>query len=179
MNVNDTSSITQYSGPIRGSKSYFFECLFQEVVEVPKPAEFVNKAVVDLSGISRDTTRYTDRPVLFTISISDYSLKHSVTFLETDRELLAINAPEITQGETRYMTLIPNDQGIGLFGSNAIVLESLPPRATFTLGFVNPLNPDDTNLYNPNVGGTLGGIAFADQQLKYAVIRFRVQAQFL
>lgn len=174
MQINDTSSITQYSAAIRGSKSFFFELLFQL-----DGANFVNQATIDLTNISRDSSRYTDRPVLYTISISDYILKHDATFTEQERELLAINSPEITQGSTRYLTLIPNDQGIGLFGSNAIVLESLPPRATFTLGFVNPLNPSDVTIYNPNVAATVGGINFADQKLEYAVIRFRVQAQFL
>lgn len=174
MQVNDTNSITQYSAGIRGSKSHFFECLFSEV-----GGNFINTEIVDLTNISRDTSRYTDRPVLYTISISDYILKHKETFTEASRELLAINSPEITQGSTRYLTLIPNDQGIGLFGSNAIVLETLPPRANFTIGFINPLNRDDTTLYDPNTADTVGGIALADQQLQYAVIRFRIQAQFL
>jgi hypothetical protein len=184
MNVNEGSSITQYSGPIRGSKSYFFECLFQLQINIPQPVFFQNSANIDFTSIIKDTSRYTDRPLLFTISISDYILKHDTSFTDpADRELLAINSPEITQGETRYLTLIPNDQGIGLFGSNAIVLEKLPPRATFTLGFVDPLNPSDTTLYNPNVQRDFTGggntLTFPSQGLEYAVIRFRVQAQFL
>ncbi len=175
MNINDSNSITQYSGPIRGSKSYLFETLFKQGATA-----FENFATINFTGLLRDISRFTDRPVLLTLSVSDYLIKHTSAFVEADRQALAINSPELTSGSSRYLTLLPNDQGVGLFGSNAIVLETLPPQATFYLGMVNPVDPSDTTIHPPNTSITFPPLsAFNSQELVYAIVRFRVQAQFL
>lgn len=176
--VQQLDSATKYSAAIRSARSYSFEVLFQ----IDGNGDFENTSSVDLTNVIRQISRGQDQPVMTSFSVSDYSLKHAPGFVEADRQTLAIGAPEIERGSARYLTLVPNDTAVALFGSNAVTLESLPPKVTFTLGFLNPISTSDYVLANPNTPtnyGTTGQIAMASQQLEYAVFRFRMQTQFL
>ena len=81
------------------------------------------------------------------------------------------------------MTLIGSDSGIGLFGSNSIVLQNLPDYALIELGFINPLEAIDKTIYNPNkdLPKTAGGITILQksQAIKYSLFRFQVCKLFI
>lgn len=173
-----SSSITQ---SIRSSKTYFFEVLF---VQDSTGNDFaINPVIVNLTNITRDTKTSTSRPVLYTISLSDYVIDHDEAWNQTDRELVVLACNEITQGKTRFMTLVGSDSGIGLFGSNAIVLQSLPDFIRVQIGFVDVLNATDTTIYNCNsdkvcnAGGVT--ITLKSQKIKYGMFRFSVQCNYL
>lgn len=167
---------------IRGSKTYFFEVLF--VQDGAGTGFAINPVVVNLTNITRDTKTSTCRPVLYTISLSDYVIDHQAGWNQEDRELIVLGCNEITQGKTRFMTLIGSDSGIGLFGSNAIVLQTLPDFIRVQLGFINILDASDPVIYNcnsdcplPPVGTPF--ITLKAQKIKYCLCRYAVNCQYL
>lgn len=178
-----TQDITQNpaSTTLRSSKTYFFEVLF-----VKLGTTFIyNPVPVNLTSITRDTKSSTNRPVLYTISLSDYVMDHDNDWDEKDRELIVLGCNEITQGKTRFMSMIGSDSGIGLFGSNAIVLQSLPDIVRIQLGFINILDASDPVIYNCNsdkdftADGGVMNITLKSQKLKYCMFRFAVSANYL
>lgn len=177
----DNSVANPITTSIRSSKTYFFECLF--IKNAAGTGFAVNPVIVNLTNITRDTKTSTCRPVLYTISLSDYVLDHDETFDDKNRELIVLACNEITQGKTRFMTIIGSDSGIGLFGSNAIVLQSLPDFIRIQLGFVNLIDASDPNVYNCNQDQTFsaGGIdiTLKNQMMKYGLFRFAVSVSYL
>lgn len=168
---------------IRSSKTYFFEVLF--VRNAAGNGIYYNPVNVNLSGINSDTKSSTNRPVLYTISLSDFVIEHEDAWDEKDRCLIVLASEQLTQGKTRYMTLLGSDSGIGLFGSNSIVLQNLPDYAMIQIGFINPLDATDKTIYNPNANlvttdntGTIT-ITQKSQAIKYCLFRFAVQCQYL
>jgi len=168
---------------LRSSKTYFFEVLF--VRNAGGDGLYYNPVNVNLSGINADTKSSTNRPVLYTISLSDFVIEHEDAWDEKDRCLLVLASEQITQGKTRYMTLLGSDSGIGLFGSNSIVLQNLPDYALIQIGFINPLDATDKTIYNPNADltttdstGTIT-ITQKSQGIKYCLFRFQISVNYL
>lgn len=168
---------------IRSSKTYFFEVLFVQNSTGTDFSDVCKPVRVDLSKINADTKSSTNRPVLYTISLSDFVIEHQDGWAETDRCLIVLASDQLTQGKTRYMTLLGSDSGIGLFGSNSIVLQNLPDYALIELGFIDPLNAQDKTIYNPNTNlvTTGGGISITQksQAIKYCLFRFQVSVNYL
>jgi len=171
---------------IRGSNTYFFEVLYNGSFQTPLPYPgpiIPQPARIDLSNIINDTQSATDRPVLYNISLSDYVIEHEEGWDQNERELLVLSSNEITQGKTRFMTLLGSDSGIGLFGSNNIVLQFLPSIASIKFGFIDVLNARDNNVYDPNTAITFtNGLisqTFSSQQIKYALFRFQITCNYL
>ena len=171
---------------IRSSRTYFFEVLF--VRNAAGDGLYYNPVNVNLSNINSDTKSSTNRPVLYTISLSDFVIEHEDDWTknhEEDRCLVVLASEQLTQGKTRYMTLLGSDSGIGLFGSNSIVLQNLPDYAMIQIGFVNVLDATDKNIYDPNKDFTTtdstGTITITQksQAIKYALFRFAITIQYL
>ena len=170
---------------IRSSKTYFFEVLFVQNAAGDDFVESCKPVRVDLSKITSDTKSSTNRPVLYTISLSDFVIEHQTAWPQDDRALIVLASDQLTQGKTRYMTLIGSDSGIGLFGSNSIVLQNLPDYALISLGFIDPLNATDKTIYNPNkelktydTSGTIE-IIQKTQAIKYCLFRFQISVNYL
>lgn len=168
---------------IRSSKTYFFEVLFVQNAGGDDFSDVCKPVRVDLTKINADTKSSTNRPVLYTISLSDFVIEHQNNWNQDDRCLIVLASEQLTQGKTRYMTLIGSDSGIGLFGSNSIVLQNLPDFALIELGFINPLEATDKTIYNPNqdLPKTAGGITITQksQAIKYSLFRFQVSVNYL
>lgn len=171
---------------IRSSRTFFFEVLF--VRNAAGDGLYYNPVGVNLSNINADTKSSTNRPVLYTISLSDFVIEHEDDWTknhEEDRCLIVLASEQLTQGKTRYMTLIGSDSGIGLFGSNSIVLQNLPDFAQIKLGFVNVMDASDKDIYNPNEDFTRSDptetitITQKSQAIKYALFRFQVSCNYL
>lgn len=155
-----------------------------------------NQITVNLSAIKAQTQSSTNRPVLFNISLSDYVIEHEDNteipptppdgFQETDREVIVLQSSELTQGRSRYMTVLGSDAGIGLFGSNSIVLQELPDQANIKIGFINPFDVSDNQIYDPNTKiafeinpAPLRKVTFKKQWIKYALLRFNISVNYL
>lgn len=171
---------------IRSSRTFFFEVLF--VRNAAGDGLFYNPVNVNLSNINADTKSSTNRPVLYTISLSDFVIEHEDDWTknhEEERCLIVLASEQLTQGKTRYMTLLGSDSGIGLFGSNSIVLQNLPDYAQIQIGFINPLDAQDKTIYNPNedlvTSDNTGTITITQksQAIKYCLFRFQVSTNYL
>lgn len=179
--MTDNAVANPITTSIRSSKTYFFEVLF--IKNAGGDGFAVNPVIVNLTNITRDTKTSTCRPVLYTISLSDYVLDHDEAFDDKNRELIVLACNELTQGKTRFMTIIGSDSGIGLFGSNAIVLQSLPDFIRIQIGFINMIDASDPTIYNCNQDNTFTAgainITLKNQMLKYGLFRFSCQVQYL
>lgn len=211
----DTSVSSTLSNQIRASKTFFFEVLFVAGDQPQFPGTLIgsyrttpdvqlingvpyyssNAVRVNLSNIKFQASSATTRPILYTISLSDYVIEHKDNtstdpnnpngFLESNREVIVISSNQITQGKTRFLTILGSDSGIGLFGSNAIVLQDLPDSADIKLGFINTLDASDTEIYDPNeilylpIGDPNTDYNLTPQYIKYALLRFAVSVQYL
>lgn len=177
------SSANPITTSLRSAKTYFFEVLFVKNYANITGDFLFNPVTVNLTNITRDTKTSTNRPVLYTISLSDYVIDHEDDWEEKDRELVVLACNEITQGKTRFMTLIGSDSGIGLFGSNAIVLQSLPDFAKVQIGFINVLDATDPTIYSCNLDKAFTNgpitINFKSQKMKYCLFRFSCQVTYL
>lgn len=171
---------------IRSSQRYFFECLF--IKNENGDGIYKNPVTINLSTINADTKTH-GTPQLYTVSLSDYIIEHNEdsstgpVFNESDRCMLVLDSKELTKGKTRYMTIIGNDSGIGLFGSNALVLTSLPDSINLKLGFINLLDATDQNIYNPNKDyeASSGGIVIKQlsQKIVYCLFRLAITVSYL
>jgi len=103
-------------------------------------------------------------------------------FTESTREPIAISCPQLQdQIQTRYLTILPNDQGQGLSGAVSVnLLGKLPGSLTFIAGLVNPLPNDDT-IYNFNAPRIAPGVAapnWASQYVRSLTLRLYVKASY-
>lgn len=107
------------------------------------------------------------------IGLSEYCLTHYAGFTEADRLPLAVRCPQLqAESESRYLTILPNDSGAGLFSSSSVnIIGRLPPVLQFTIGI---LSRDIANvgLANPNITNASVNPPISSQQLRTVNFRF-------
>ncbi len=127
---------------------------------------------------------------ILTIALESFSVKRKFAvppnegFKEEDRQMLVITCPQLQQN-SRYLTSLPYDAGIGLAGAIAIPINtSLPASLTFSVGIIDP-DPSNTTLYFPNANRlvnltTIPPVTFGymSQWLERVDVRFTLRVNY-